>query len=102
MEPLPNGLVVLVDPSDRFVMVLDPNFCVVPVLEVALRRLLGGSAANSVTDCKRLKVPIAINVKFLGIRHLDRFLNRLSANKDPVPILPRGGQLDNERPLLSA
>jgi hypothetical protein len=40
--PLPNGRVVLVDPSERRVNVPEPNGCVVPV-----RGLLGGSIAKT-------------------------------------------------------
>ena len=36
IEPLPNGRVVLLEPSERFVIVPEPNFCVVPVTVLPL------------------------------------------------------------------
>ena len=36
IDPLPNGRVVLLEPSERFVIVPEPNFCVVPVTVLPL------------------------------------------------------------------
>lgn len=37
IEPLPNGRVLLLEPFERFVIVPEPNFCVVPVTALPLR-----------------------------------------------------------------
>ncbi len=45
MEPLPNGRVEPREPSDRYVNVPEPNFCVAPVRGLLIE-LLGGFAAK--------------------------------------------------------
>ena len=58
--PLPNGRVVLLEPSERFVIVPEPNFCVVPVTVFD-----GESAAKEQFGASRITKATASSVEIL-------------------------------------